>query len=220
VCLPSPEEPVLHDSQLESLDSELLRAGIRVSAVSIGWTVVASTTAITIGVASNSLVLASFGATAAMDAVGSAALLAHFRHALRHEAISEYRERVALRIVTIGLLLVGATTLFESVRRLLNGLQGEASLVGVVVSAASAVALAWLSLRKRQVGRRLGSRALIADGWLSATGGLLAAVTLIGAGLTLAWGWWVADPMAAAFIAVGALAAAIVLSPRIGSGST
>ena len=44
------------------------------------------------------------------------ALVVHFRHALRHEAFSESHERVALRVVMIGLFAVGGLTAVESAR--------------------------------------------------------------------------------------------------------
>ena len=87
----------MHDVALESATPGHLRAGVRVSIVSIVWTAAASGAAIAIGIAGHSLVLVAFGATGVLDAAGSATLLVHFRHALRHEAFSAAHERLALR---------------------------------------------------------------------------------------------------------------------------
>ena len=85
----------MHDVELEAVAPNNLRAGVRVSSASIGWTAVSSTIAIILGVTSGSLVLLAFGFAGLFDAAGSLALVLHFRHALHHEAISEKHERVA-----------------------------------------------------------------------------------------------------------------------------
>jgi len=70
-----------------------LRAGMRVSAVSIAWTLTSSVAAVTIGIAAGSLVLVAFGLTGVLDAAGSATLVVHFRLALRSDTFSESHER-------------------------------------------------------------------------------------------------------------------------------
>lgn len=64
-------------------DSHLLYRAVQWSAASIGWSVVASGCAIVVGVSTGSLLLVVFGAAGALDMVGSVALFAHFRHAVR-----------------------------------------------------------------------------------------------------------------------------------------
>lgn len=184
-----------------------LRSGVRVSAISIVWTVGSSTVAIVAGVADGSLVPVVFGLTGLLDAAGSTALLLHFRHALRHEAISPGRERFALRIVAGGLVAVGLGTAVESVRRLVAGAEGHRSAIAVAAAGASIVVLSILALWKRRVAASLRSDALRADGWLSATGAGLAAITAVGAAIGSGpnRGW--IDPSAALIVAV--LAAAV-----------
>jgi len=77
---------------------------------------------------------------------------------------------------------------------------------GVAVSGASTVVLGWLAVGKHCIAGRIRSQALRADSWLSATGCLLAGITVAGTGLNLALGWWWADLSAASPVAVGAIA--------------
>jgi divalent metal cation (Fe/Co/Zn/Cd) transporter len=185
---------------------------LRVSAVSLAWTIVSSCASVAIGIAQNSLVLIAFGLTGALDSAGSAVLVVHFRHALQHEAASERHERLALRVVTIGLIVVGTLTAAESVRRLVGSVHAEPVAAGVALAAISASVLAGLSSRKRRVAGMVNSQALLADGWLSATGALLGLVTVLGTGLTSAFDWWWVDPIAAAVVAGGAVVAGVLLS--------
>lgn len=191
-------------------DTADLRAGVRVSSVSIAWTLVASAVSVVLGVKASNLVLVAFGCTGLLDAAGSIALVVHFRHALRHETFSERHEHVAFLVVTGGLVVVALATVAESVVRLVTQKHGEQTLVGIGVAAASVVVLALLARRKIELGRSIPSQALVADGLLSTTGAVLAVVTVLGT-LLSALGWWWADPVAALVVAIGALAVAVIL---------
>jgi divalent metal cation (Fe/Co/Zn/Cd) transporter len=83
---------------------------------------------------------------------------------------------------------------------------------GVALAATSIGVLAVLSVRKRRIANAIPSRALLADGWLSATGCLLAIVTVAGTGFASAFHWWWADPVAALTVACGAIVIAFVMA--------
>lgn len=156
------------------------------------------------GLGAGSLVLVSFGAIGMMDAVGSASLIVHFRHALGHQAISERMEAVSLRLVRSGMAAVGIGTVADSTYRLSAHSNGGTTLAGMALAAVSTVMLVVLARAKQRVARRIPSRALHADGWLSGVGALLAGVTLAGTALQVSLGWWWLDPAAAT--AVGSVA--------------
>jgi divalent metal cation (Fe/Co/Zn/Cd) transporter len=186
-----------------------VQAALRVSVASIAWTAGASAASIAVGVHSGTAVLVAFGAIGAVDAVGSVALAHHFRHGLRADALSSSLERIAHRVVLFGLLVVGLGAVVVGGVRLTADHAGEGSIVGVVLAAASLVALVGLSARKQQVARRVGSAALRSDGHLSAIGALQAAVTLAGTAAARALGWTWADAVATAVIGCVAVALAI-----------
>lgn len=195
----------------DAANASNLRSGLRVSTLSIAWTLASSALAIGLGVRASSLVLVAFGCTGLLDTVGSLALVVHFRHALRHETFSERHERVAFLVVTGGLVIVAVVTMIESLVRLSTANPGNHSLAGAGVAAVSVGVLAALARRKIELGRAIPSQALVADGLLSTTGGVLAVVTLLGT-LLAALGWWWADPVAALLVAIGALAVAVILA--------
>lgn len=196
--------------QTTSFSSEV-RSGLRVSVISLTWTLVAGFSAIAIGFVHRSLVLVSFGAIGLVDALGSAGLIVNFRHALRDEAISVLFERRAHTLVTAGMGTVGVATIGDSAYRLSTRPAPGSDLPGIVLAAVSIVVLTLLSRRKRHLGARIPSVALSADGWLSAIGAGLGVVALAGTGLEtgLAWSW--ADPVGAIGVGAGALSLSIAL---------
>jgi divalent metal cation (Fe/Co/Zn/Cd) transporter len=208
----------VHDQVLEAIPTDELSAAVNVSIASIVWTLVASSVSIVLGVTAGSVVLVAFGATGLLDAAGSASLVVHFRHALHHEAFSERHERIALNVVTLGLAAVGGVTLLASAQRLAAHTASSSSAVGTAIAAASIVVLGTLSIRKHQIARRIASRPLHADGWLSATGCVLAIVTVTGSILAARFDWWWADPAAAALIGCAAVIVAFAMR-RTSDGS-
>jgi len=126
------------------------------------WTVVASSLAVALGITGDSAVLIAFGAIGFVDALGSVALVYHFRHALKHDEISQRLEKVAHRVVVIGLFVVGAGAVVLGCGRLVVGSAGGSSNAGTALAAISLAALIALSARKQSLGRRVGSNALVA----------------------------------------------------------
>jgi divalent metal cation (Fe/Co/Zn/Cd) transporter len=171
--------------------------------------VTASSVAIGLGVTDNSAVLVAFGAIGFVDALGSVALVYHFRHALRHDELSERLENIAHRVVVIGLLSVGVGAVVSGTVRLIVESTGGSSIAGTALAGISLVVLIGLSARKQRLARRVGSNALLADGRLSGVGAMQAGVTLFGtvAASGLHWDW--ADALAASLVGLFAIGVAI-----------
>ena len=186
-----------------------VNSALVVSAQSVAWTVAASTAAVALGIRSGTAVLVAFGAIGIVDAIGSIALVYHFHHGIRHDELSEELERLAHRVVLVGLLLVGCAAIIGGLLRLTMEQSSEPSAVGVALAAVSFVALVALSARKQRIARRVSSNALLSDGHLSAIGATQAAVALAGTAATLWFSWHWAD--AAATTIVGCVAATLAI---------
>jgi divalent metal cation (Fe/Co/Zn/Cd) transporter len=187
-----------------------VHAALLVSAQSAVWTVVVSAAAIVVGLRSDTAVLVAFGAIGFIDAIGSVALVYHFRHARRHDRLSDEVEKIVHRIVLVGLLLVGCAAIVGGIIRLALNQSSEASNVGAELAAASLLVLSILAVRKGSIARRVSSNALRSDGHLSAIGAMQAAVTLAGTAVTRWAGWHWAD--AAATTVVGCVAAILAVA--------
>jgi divalent metal cation (Fe/Co/Zn/Cd) transporter len=190
-------------------DRKPVRSAWLVSLQSVVWTVAASSVAVALGITGDSAVLVAFGAIGLVDALGSVALVYHFRHALRHDELSERLENVAHRVVVIGLFVVGAGAVITGIVRLLAGSTGGSSNAGTTLAAISLVALIVLSARKQLLARRVGSAALLADGRLSGVGAMQAGVTLFGTAAARWFHWDWADAVAASLVGLVAIGVAI-----------
>jgi divalent metal cation (Fe/Co/Zn/Cd) transporter len=197
-----------------------LQSGLRVSQISLAWTVAAGTAAVVIGVVGNSLSLITFGLIGLLDGIGSASLIVHFRHSQRHEKVSERHERVALLIVTVGMATIGVATIADSAYRLVTHATSSPLVLGAILAGVSVVILAILAINKRRIAPRIPSHALHSDGWVSGVGAVLALVVLAGTALDSGLGLWWIDPVAAILIACGAVALSVVLvqGPRESDG--
>jgi divalent metal cation (Fe/Co/Zn/Cd) transporter len=154
--------------------------------------------------------LIAFGAIGIVDAIGSVALAYHFLHGLRHDRLSDQLEKLAHRVVLVGLFSVGCASVLGGLVRLALAQTSEPSDPGVALAAISVVVLIALSTRKQQVARRIASNALLSDGHLSAVGATQAAVTLGGTAMAGRLGWHWAD--AAATTLVGGVAVWVAVS--------
>lgn len=190
----------------ELSDRAAVRAAWAVSLQSVIWTLLAGTGSIAIGVASGSAVLTAFGSIGLVDAVGSAALVHHFRHGLRHAELTDRLELLAHRVVIVGLVTIGVGALIAGGVRLAGDRAIESSAFGTWLAATSLIVLIALSRRKRRLALEVASPALRSDSHLSAVGAGQASVTLAAAVTTMI-GWRWADPAAA--IAVGIVAVAV-----------
>jgi divalent metal cation (Fe/Co/Zn/Cd) transporter len=190
----------------------LRESGARVSLVGSAWTIAAGVAAVTIGITTGGLALIAFGAVGVLDAAGSITLAVHFRLAAESATRADRMERVALRVITTGLVVVGLATTAVSILHLADRHGAEQSDAGTAIALVSLVVLTGLALRKRWLARRIPSLGLLADSHLSAVGAVLAAVTLIGEVLTETMEWWWADPVAAIVVAVAAVRLGFVMA--------
>jgi divalent metal cation (Fe/Co/Zn/Cd) transporter len=185
--------------------SALLRRGLLLEYLTVGWNVGEGVIAVVSGFVAGSPALIGFGVDSFVESVSGAALIWRLRAEIGGDLDDDAVERVerrAERFVGIAFLLLAAYVAFEAVRALVSGSAPDASPVGIVLTAVSIVVMLWLARAKRQTGEALGSRALIADSMQTYACWYLSVTALAGLVLNAALGWWWADPVAALAIAV------------------
>lgn len=183
----------------------LLRRALHLSAISVGFSGVVGIVAVVVGLALARLSLLGFGFDSAVDSVASVVLIWRFRIESSEPHRAARAEHVAERVVGIVLLVLAAYLAISSIQALLAGAHPEASGLGIGISVVSVLALPPLALAKRRVAIALESGALRGDSSLTGLAAILAAVSLLGFGLTELAGIAGAD-------AVGGLIVAAVMA--------
>ncbi len=182
----------------------LLRRGLLLEYLTVGWNIVEGIVAIAAGVLAGSPALIGFGADSFVESISGAVLVWRLRSEIGGELDEEAVERVehrALRLVGVAFLVLAAYVVFESLRTLWIGEEPDASPVGIVLTSVSIVVMLWLARAKRRTGEALGSRALVADSQQTYACWYLSVAALAGLVLNAVFGLWWADPVAALVIA-------------------
>ena len=184
----------------------LLRRGVWLEYITVGWNIVEGVVAVSAGVLARSPALIGFGVDSFVESVSGTVLIWRLRAELHGaEEDGERFERIehrAERIVGASFLLLAAYVGFEAVTSLLGREEPAASPIGIALTALSIVVMLWLARAKRQTGEALGSRALIADSKQTYACWYLSFTTLAGLALNALFGLWWADPIAALAICV------------------
>jgi divalent metal cation (Fe/Co/Zn/Cd) transporter len=175
----------------------LLRRGIALEAVTVGYNAFEGLVAIGAGITAGSVALTVFGIDSVIEVTSGALLWWRLRAELGLAPLGPTVERRAARGAGFLLLALGVYIVTDSARVLVTGSRPESSLIGIVLTAISLIVMPLLARAKLRVAASLGSRALRADAHETIVCAWLSATTLLGLGLNAVLGWWWADPVAA-----------------------
>jgi divalent metal cation (Fe/Co/Zn/Cd) transporter len=185
----------------------LIRRAIVLSSATVAWNAVVGGAAVATAVLTGALSLIGFGVTALIDSSVSVLLIWRFRAEEKGHAERAVRaERLALRVAGVAFLAIAAYLAVQSVRALSSAKHPDTSAFGVAESLASVLVLPALGVAKYRLARRLGSKALRADGMLTLFGATLALVALAALLAERALGWWWGDAAGALVIAAAVAA--------------
>lgn len=185
--------------------ASLLRRGLQLEYLTVGWNIVEGLVAIGAGLAAGSIALIGFGIDSFVESASGSVLIWRLRAETTGGADEERLEQVerrAERFVGVSFLVLGAYVAYEAVQTLAARDHPAASPVGIALTLLSLAVMLWLARAKRRTGEALGSRALIADSQQTFACWYLSATTLAGLALNAFFGLWWADPVAALVIVV------------------
>ncbi|HZU22998.1 MAG TPA: cation transporter [Terriglobales bacterium] len=170
--------------------------GRRLEYFTVAWNALEGVLAIVAGAMAGSISLVGFGIDSFIE-VASAAVLLWRISVDADEQNRERNERVALRVVGACFIALAIYITVQSVRTLLAHRAPQHSLFGIVIAAASLIAMPLLSRAKRRVAGELRSAAMRADSRQTDFCAYLSAILLFGLAANRLLGWWWADPAAA-----------------------
>jgi Cation efflux family len=174
-----------------------LHRAIRLSQVTIAWSLLTGLSAVAVGIIVGGLTLAGYGLNAIADGTASVILLHRFHTERQEPHRGESLERRAGRLVGVALFVISLYLGVSAIRALATHHSPDATALGVAIAVAAMIVLPPLAIAKRRTAARLRSAALRADGVLTAVAAALALGALLGLVLGPAFGWWWADAVIA-----------------------
>lgn len=180
------------NAEVLNLDARAVavRHGRNLEYLTIGWNSLEAVAAIFAGVLAGSIALVGFGVDSVIE-VSSGAII------LWRLFAGDHREKLALKLVGISLIVLAAYVGFDAVKSLIFREQPDVTYIGIGIAALSLVVMPLLARAKRNVANRLNSSAMMADSRQTDICAYLSAILLGGLLLNAVFGWWWADPIAA-----------------------
>jgi len=173
---------------------------MRLEYATTAWNLLEVVVTVSLGLAAGSLALVAFGLDSAVEVFASLVVIWQMRG--DNERSDNRRTRRALRLMAAAFVVLGLYLAANAVFAIVNANEPSTSPVGAGFMAATVVVMFGLAAGKRRVGRRLGSRPLVANARMTFLDGCLAAGVCAALVADLALGWWWGDPVAAAVVAL------------------
>ena len=189
----------MHGRQEFSGDQKSLRRNALILVwVGLLWNPLEALVALPAGASSGSVALMAFGIKSLIELFAGAVLVWRIGKEWNTQAEGEAAEKKAERIIGITFLLLAAYIAVNSFVTLAGWFpEPEPSLVGIVISVASAVVMSILYVGKMRIAVPMQSRALRGEAIESLMCDLQDLTILVGLGANALLGWWWADPVAA-----------------------
>lgn len=177
-------------------DVVMIGAALRITWISIAWSVAGGTASIILGILAGSLSLVGSGGSVLIDLTSSLVLVWRFRQHEDHP----HAEHLAHLVAAVALICLAISLTVASAIRLATGAAAEPTTASLLIAAVSVLALPVIAAQKYRVAPKVPSKALRADAHITAIGAATALLALAGLGLTEA-GLDAADSIAAVVIA-------------------
>ncbi|OHV65599.1 cation transporter [Pseudofrankia sp. BMG5.36] len=181
------------------MSGRLLRRGIALEYVTLGWNVVGMAVLAVTAIAARSVALAGFGLDSLIEIGASTVVLWEL------SGTGPERQRRALRLIGTAFAALALYLAVQSSLVLAVSYHPRHSPGGIAWTAITAVVMVVLAVGKARVGAALGNPVLRAEGRVTLMDGALAAAVLAGLTLNAVLGWWWADPLAGYVLVLYAL---------------
>jgi divalent metal cation (Fe/Co/Zn/Cd) transporter len=166
----------------------LARLARTLSWATLAWMGFEGGVAIGAAIAAGSVALLAFGLDSGIEAIASVIVIWRFTGT---RLASPTAERRAQQLVAVSFFLLAPYIAAEAIRALATADHAETSIVGLVLTAGTAVLEPGLGVAKRRIGARLGSAATAGEGTQNLLCAYLAMAVFAGlAANTLFGAWW------------------------------
>lgn len=174
----------------------LLRRGLLLNYLTIGYNIVEAVVSVIAGVVAGSVALIGFGFDSVIEVTSSGA--AQWRLRSDVDPLRRARaERTTHLIIGWSFLALAAYVVIDGLTSLWQREIPRPSAPGIAILSLSIIVMPILAHAKRRVADSLESRSLRAEAAQTSLCAYLSAIALAGVGLNAVLGWWWADPVAA-----------------------
>lgn len=175
---------------------------LRLEYFTIGYNGLEGLICIVFGYLSSSIALVGFGFDSFIESISACILVWRLRSTILNKTSEGEAEHKAVRFVAYSFFILSIYITVEACQKLYYQEESEPSLVGMVMTGLSLFIMPFLAHQKYITGRKLNSRALIADSKETIACCFLSATVFIGLLLNHNWGLWWADPVASLGIVI------------------
>jgi divalent metal cation (Fe/Co/Zn/Cd) transporter len=166
----------------------LARLARLLSWLTLAWMGIEGGVAIAAAIIAGSVALLGFGLDSGIEAIASVIVIWRFTGT---RLASPTSERRAQQLVAVSFFLLAPYIAIEAIRSLAAGDRAETSVIGLVLTAGTAIFEPALGVAKRRIGTRLGSSATAGEGTQNLLCAYLAMAVFAGlAANTLFGAWW------------------------------
>jgi divalent metal cation (Fe/Co/Zn/Cd) transporter len=191
----------------------LARLARMLSWLTLGWLGVEAGVAIAAAVVAGSVALLGFGLDSGIEALASIIVIWRFTGSRLASATSERR---AQQLVAASFFLLAPYIAVEAIRALAAGDRPQTSIIGLALTAGTAIFEPALGVVKRRIGARLGSSATAGEGTQNLLCAYLAMAVFAGLAANTLWGAWWLDGV----VALGIAGWAVVEGRRAWAGKS
>ena len=177
----------------------LLKQGLKLEAITIGWMLTMATVSAAQGIQDRSALLITVAAGSAVDVAAAAAVYWRLTHEQKAESPehSQLVERRVSRFVAVLLLAAALYAIVMASYKILSHTGADNSWPGIVVVAITAAWMQAVGRGKVRLSRALNSPALKASGAGTVVCAMMSVVVLIGLALSAWLKWWWVDSVGA-----------------------
>ena len=170
--------------------ARLLRRGLWLEYVTLGWNVVGVVILALAALAAHSVALAGFGLDSLIEILASTVVVWQLTDT------GGDRERVAMRLIGAAFVALAIYIAAQGIYVLVTGSEPAASPPGIAWTAVTCAVMLGLAFGKAKTGAALGNPVLKTEGRVTLIDAYLAGAVLVGLVLNAVLGWWWADPLA------------------------
>jgi divalent metal cation (Fe/Co/Zn/Cd) transporter len=191
----------------------LARLARLLSWLTLAWMGIEGGVAIGAAIVAGSVALLGFGLDSGIEAMASVIVIWRFTGT---RLASPTSERRAQQLVAVSFFLLAPYIAAEAIHAVVAGDRAETSIIGLVLTAGTAVFEPALGVAKRRIGTRLRSSATAGEGTQNLLCAYLAVAVFAGLAANTLWGAWWLDSM----VALGISGWAVIEGRRAWAGQS